>query len=114
MTQTNRNGIEVKVICASCEHYNPFAYKRVCMKHGCGALRTGHCSDWEISEGMDNAGCSGGRVKRKAYLDFLVETRDRLMKVNKSMIPLEKARKLFEEKYGPIYHQETINKYKNI
>jgi hypothetical protein len=61
-----------------------------------------------MSEQMQAAGLSGGKVKKKAYLKYVIEVREdeSLADQLKIQIPhksLEQIRQDFEEKNGSIY-----------
>ena len=66
------------------------------------------CEQWAMSEQMEAAGLSGGKVKKKAYLKYVIEVREdeTLADQLKIQIPhksLEQIRQDFEEKNGSIY-----------
>ena len=67
----NAHCIEIKVCCASCAHrLVSLLGERVCGQLRQHVASNEYCMRYELSEGMARAGCSGGQVKRKEYLDF--------------------------------------------
>ena len=74
----NTFGIRVNKLCASC------AYKdltravslRRCTKHGEDVRPRDVCKCWAMSEQLQLAGRTQGRVKRKEYLMYLVAVRE--------------------------------------
>ena len=74
----NTFGIQVNKCCASC------AYKdltravslRRCTKHGKDVRPRDVCECWAMSEQLQLAGRTQGRVKRKEYLMYLVAVRE--------------------------------------
>lgn len=66
----NKHGIRIKECCASCMHKRIDRGLRLCVK-GEGAVPPSYlCPLWEMDESLDNAGCGGGGIKRRAYLTF--------------------------------------------
>ena len=106
----NQHGIEVKECCASCRHKDltRLLLARYCTQHQKKVKPRECCEQWEMSEQMQAAGLSGGKVKKKAYLKYVIEVREEesLADQLKIQIPhksLEQIRKDFEEKNGSIY-----------
>ena len=106
----NQYGIEVKECCASCRHKDltRLISSRFCLQHQKKVKPRECCEQWEISEQMQAAGLSGGKVKKKAYLKYVIEVREdeSLADQLKIQIPhksLEQIRQDFEEKNGSIY-----------
>ena len=71
------------------------------------------CNRWQMSEGLNNAGRSGGKVKRKEYLLFVQEIRTKENDDIQNGIITEQERKtleeihqMFTEKFGSIYLME--------
>ena len=89
----NKYGASIVKCCASCKHRQAGASDdiRVCQT-GHGKHRKDYlCHDgWEMEPGLENAGKGGGRVKRKAYIDFILKN------------GIGRADE-FEEKYGSKY-----------
>ena len=106
----NSHGIEVKECCASCRHKDltRLISSRFCLQHQKKVKPRECCEQWEMSEQMQAAGLSGGKVKKKAYLKYVIEVREdeSLADQLKIQIPhksLEQIRQDFEEKNGSIY-----------
>ena len=106
----NQHGIEVKECCASCRHKDltRLISSRFCLQHQKKVKPRECCEQWEMSEQMQAAGLSGGKVKKKAYLKYVIEVREdeSLADQLKIQIPhksLEQIRQDFEEKNGSIY-----------
>ena len=96
----NRNGIEIKECCASCRFRQISSEKgRFCKKHQKKVKAGWHCKDWDISEGLQHAGDSGGRVKSPEYLKFLVEIREREME-GENPCGSRTAKEIYNELYG--------------
>ena len=117
----NQYGIEVKERCASCRHKDltRLMTARFCLKHQKGVKPRSHCKQWEMSEQMEAAGSGRGKVKKKAYLKYVLEVKeDERLRVGersseisladqlKIQFPhksIEQIRKDFEERNGSIY-----------
>ena len=117
----NQYGIEVKECCASCRHKDltRLLLARYCTQHQKKVKPRECCEQWEMSEQMQAAGLSGGKVKKKAYLKYVLEVRaDERLRVGERSSgmsladqlgikfphkSLEQIRKDFEEKNGSIY-----------
>ena len=117
----NQHGIEVKECCASCRHKDltRLISSRFCLQHQKKVKPRECCEQWEMSEQMQAAGLSGGKVKKKAYLKYVLEVRaDERLRVGERSSgmsladqlgikfphkSLEQIRKDFEEKNGSIY-----------
>ena len=68
----NRYGITIVKCCASCRHKQADNRGRICM-NGEGQVPTDYlCGEWQMAEGLDNAGKGGGVVKRKEFLDYAI------------------------------------------
>ena len=65
-TMINANGIRVSVGCGSC-HYKEVMKDgtRVCTKMGIKVSQTFSCGQWRLSDGLRNAGLSGGEVHQR-------------------------------------------------
>ena len=117
----NQHGIEVRECCASCKHKDltRLISSRFCLQHLKSVKPRGHCKQWAMSEQMQAAGLSGGKVKKKAYLKFVLEVRaDERLRVGERSSgmsladqlgikfphkSIEQIRRDFEEKNGSIY-----------
>ena len=106
----NQHGIEVRECCASCRHKDltKLATARFCQLHHKSVKSQGWCEQWKMSEQLEAAGSAGGKVKKQAYLKYLLEIREEesLALQQGIRIPhksVEQIRKEFEEKNGSIY-----------
>lgn len=108
----NGHGISVAKCCASCKNKKSNNRTRLCLL-GAGTVSPRHyCQQWEMAEGLKNAGKGGGKVKKKTYLSYSLETffheGQRLQEaVNMKQPFLRKSimetREDFEKKFGSIY-----------
>ncbi len=106
----NKNGIEIKECCASCMHRDltRLVLARYCLLLHKKVKPRECCGQWEMSEQMQAAGSSGGKVKKKAYLQYVMTVRDDesladQLKIQFPHKSLEQIRRDFEEKNGSIY-----------
>ena len=74
----NEHGIEIKECCASCRFKDStrLISARFCTQHHKSVKPRGHCKQWEMSEQMEAAGSGRGKVKKKAYLKYVIEVRE--------------------------------------
>ena len=104
----NQHGIEIRKCCASCQHKcTDTDGRRICGLMQIVVEQKFDCPKWELTEGQQNAGRSGGKVKRREYLMFVFETRMQEQEAIEAgmMLPTEVAtldslRKRFEEMTG--------------
>ena len=69
----NQYQIEIKECCASCKHKVCLSNgTRVCQKMGLKVDRKYKCRKWEMSDGLKNAGKSGGVVKDKETKEVVI------------------------------------------
>ena len=106
----NEHGIEIRECCASCRHKDltRLMSSRFCLLHQKKVKPRGHCKEWTMSEQMEAAGSGGGKVKKKAYLKYVLQVREdeSLADQLKVQIPhksLAEIRRDFEAKNGSIY-----------
>ena len=106
----NQYGIEVRECCASCRHKDltKLATARFCLMHHKSVKARGWCEQWKMSEQLEAAGSSGGKIKKQAYLKYLMAVREDesladQLKVQYPHKSIEKIRREFEEKNGSIY-----------
>ena len=106
----NEHGIEIKECCASCRFKDStrLISARFCTQHQKKVKPRECCKQWEISEQMQAAGSAGGKVKKKAYLQYVLEVREDesladQLKIQFPHKSLEQIRKDCEEKNGAIY-----------
>ena len=73
----NIHGIEVKECCASCRYKDltRLMTARYCTVRNKSVKPKGCCKQWAISDQLEAAGSGRGKVKRRAYLRFLLELR---------------------------------------
>ena len=104
----NQHGIEIRKCCASCQHKcTDTDGRRICGLMQIVVEQKFDCPKWELAEGQQNAGRSGGKVKRREYLMFVFETRmqEREAIDNGILLPedvetLDSLRKRFEVETG--------------
>ena len=107
----NAYGYKIKSLCASCQHKCiDNSGIRVCAEMMLNVEQNFNCDSWKMSEGLNNAGKSNGKVKRREYLMFIQEIRiaenDDIKKgiiKAKERKTVEEIRKMFTEKFGSIY-----------
>ena len=107
----NEHGIEIKECCASCRFKDStrLISARFCTQHHKSVKPRECCEQWAMSEQMEAAGSGRGKVKKKAYLKFVIEVREDeslAEQLGLSQYPhksIEQIRKDFEEKNGSIY-----------
>ena len=106
----NQHGIEVKKCCASCKHKDltRLVLARYCSQHHEKVKPRECCEQWEMSEQMEAAGSGGGKVKKKAYLKYVLDVREDESLADQLGIKfphksIEQIRRDFEEKNGSIY-----------
>lgn len=106
----NQHGIEIRVCCASCRHKDltRLISSRFCLQHHKSVKPRGHCKEWAMSEQMEAAGSGRGKVKKKAYLKYVLEVREDESLADQLGIKfphktLEQIRKEFEEKNDSIF-----------
>ena len=74
----NAHGLKVKKCCASCQHKCIEADgTRVCQLMQLKVQQRFKCKKWEMAEAMQNAGNSGGRIHDKAYLEYVMNIRQK-------------------------------------
>ena len=73
----NSYGIEIKKCCASCRYKDltRLMTSRYCTQHQKAVAPQGCCKKWALSEQMEAAGSGLGKVKRKAYLRYVLQER---------------------------------------
>lgn len=89
-TVKNSIGVDIVICCASCQ-YKEFKddKERVCKITGTVTYPSENCTNWRMSEKLQNVGKGGGRVKKKAWFKFVAENGNS-----------EFAIKQFEKQYG--------------
>ena len=106
----NSHGVEIRECCASCKFKDltRLMSSRFCLQHHKKVKPRECCEQWAMSEQMEAAGSGRGKVKKKAYLRFVLQVREdeSLADQLKVQIPhktLTEIRRDFEEKNGSIY-----------
>ena len=106
----NSHGVEIRECCASCKHKDltRLISSRFCLQHHKKVKPRECCEQWAMSEQMEAAGSGGGKVKKKAYLKYVLQVREdeSLADQLKVQIPhktLTEIRQDFEAKNGSIY-----------
>ena len=106
----NSHGVEIRECCASCKYKDltRLISSRFCLQHHKKVKPRECCEQWAMSEQMEAAGSGGGKVKKKAYLRFVLQVREdeSLADQLKVQIPhktLTEIRQDFEAKNGSIY-----------
>ena len=106
----NDHGIEIRECCASCKHKDltRLMASRFCLQHHKKVKPRGHCKEWAMSEQMEAAGSGRGKVKKKAYLKYVLQVREDesladQLKVQLPHKTLTEIRQDFEAKNGSIY-----------
>ena len=73
----NRNRIEIKECCASCQHKEILPDgTRVCKLMEMIMESGFRCNQWGLEEHLQHAGEGWGRVKKKTYLAFVLSIRE--------------------------------------
>ena len=106
----NSHGVEIRECCASCKHKDltRLISSRFCLQHHKKVKPRECCEQWAMSEQMEAAGSGGGKIKKKAYLKYVLQVREdeSLADQLKVQIPhksLAEIRRDFEAKNGSIY-----------
>ena len=106
----NSHGIEVKACCASCrfKDLTRLMTSRYCTKHHKRVKPAEWCEQWALSEQLEAAGSSGGKVKRKEYLKYVLEVRSEESLANqqgfrKPQKTIDQIREEFEKNHGSIF-----------
>ena len=107
----NQHGIEIRECCASCKHKDltRLISSRFCLMHNRSVKPRGWCEQWAMSEQMEAAGSARGKVKKKAYLRYVMAVREDESLADQlglSQFPhksIEQIRQEFENKNGSIY-----------
>lgn len=95
----NKHGIRIVKCCASCQHKDLHAGNRVCLMTRSNIKGTYVCREWKVAEHLANAGKGDGKVKKKEYLQFVMDNRNPRERL--SNLAVHKAE--FEKEHGSIY-----------
>lgn len=106
----NQHGIEIRECCASCKYKDltRLISSRFCLQHQKKVKPRGHCKQWAMSEQMEAAGSGRGKVKKKAYLKYVLQVREDESLADQLGIKfphksIEQIRRDFEEKNDSIF-----------
>lgn len=110
MYSENGYGMSVRRCCASCVHKaltGKLRYRK-CLKHLCQVKAHNVCADWEMNKPSQKAGASEGKVKRREYLMYVLEVRQREAAAAEqgnrvTRLSIGEIRQQFEEEHGTIY-----------
>ena len=110
MKYRNSHGIEIEMCCASCrfKDLTRLMTARFCTEHQKRVKPRECCYEWALSEQLEAAGSAGGKVKRKAYLKFVLEVRADESAADQLGIQfphktIDQIRQEFEKNHGSIY-----------
>lgn len=110
MKYRNSHGIEIEMCCASCrfKDLTRLMTARFCTEHQKRVKPRECCYEWALSEQLEAAGSSGGKVKRKEYLKYVLEVRSEESLANQQGIrmpqnTIDQIRQEFEKNNGSIY-----------
>lgn len=110
MKYRNSYGIEIEKCCASCRYKDltRLMTARFCTEHQKRVKPRECCYEWALSEQLEAAGSAGGKVKRKAYLKFVLTSREDELTAEQLGIrfphkSIDQIREEFEKNHGPIY-----------
>ena len=99
----NKYGISIVKCCASCKHKQADSRVRLGL-NGEGSVPSDYlCKAWEMSEGLDNAGKGGGKVKKKDYFEFCNNVSITTADLPKYISVKDAKRAEYEEIHGGIY-----------
>ena len=110
MGYRNSHGILINRCCASCrfKDLTRLMTARFCTQHHKSVKPKGCCKQWEISDQLEAAGSAGGKVKRKAYLRYVLQVRadeslaDQ-MGIRTPHKTIDQIRQEFEKNHGSIF-----------
>ncbi len=70
----NEHGVKVKRWCASCLHMEYDVYgNRTCKLWNAKVMGCNRCKKWQMSDGLKNAGISGGVVRRLEFKEVIID-----------------------------------------
>lgn len=106
MYTINTYGIPIKICCASCKHcdHSRASPPRLCLRYGCVISRCRQGRDWQMSKAMKAVGKGNGKIKRKEYLRYLLQTRQDEEQSGKRPKGITQIRKDFEKQFGDMYY----------
>lgn len=68
----NTFGVTVKVGCMSCQHRNVILGVRFCCLTGQQVSGNSICDQWQLSDGLQNAGLGTGVVRRRGTKEIIL------------------------------------------
>jgi len=101
--EMNRRGIRVKKGCFSCklQKFCDSEETRFCKLDKQEHPRCHLCAHWKMSEALKNAGNSGGKIKRREYLEYIAAIR--AQEGDEEPRDVASIRAEFESQFGSIY-----------
>lgn len=106
----NKHGVRIARCCMSCAFKEESELKtiRVCSLDKLPHHRYHMCRDWQASQTMEGAGTSGGRIKRREYLMYVLAIRyeEQLAEEKgQEIVPrsVEEIRDAFEQEHGSVF-----------
>lgn len=106
----NKHGVRIARCCMSCAFKEESELKtiRVCSLDKLPHHRCHMCRDWQASQTMEGAGTSGGRIKRREYLMFVLAIRCEEQEeadAGKEIVPkdVREIRAEFENMHGSVF-----------
>lgn len=106
----NSHGIRMARCCMSCAYREETELKtqRTCALDKVEHHRYHMCRDWEMNGSMQGVGTSGGRIKRREYLMYVLAIRleEQLAEEKQQLVTpksVEEIRAEFEREHGSIY-----------
>ena len=107
----NKYGVKIRKCCASCDArvITTTGTYRMCSLDHREVKPYDGCNNWQLSEGLEEAGSAKGGVKRKAYFNYLQEVRDReatarSLGLRITAKTLEEVRAEFEIENGSVFY----------
>ena len=106
----NKHGIRMARCCMSCAYREEteLMTERVCALDKVKHRRYHMCRDWEMNRTMQAVGTSGGRIKRREYLMYVLSVRLKEQEAEDMQLPvepktIEEMRAAFEKEHGSIF-----------
>ena len=106
----NKFGVKIRKCCASCDArvITSKGTCRFCTLDSKDVEARDKCSNWQLRDGLEEAGSAQGGVKRKAYFNYLQEVRDgeataRSLGLRIAAKSLEEVRAEFEKEHESVF-----------
>lgn len=97
----NKNGFRINMCCASCGHKDVKDSKlRICRLSNQDVDKEYYCPAWKMAGIFEDFVEGMGRVKKKAYLEFILDAR------SKSNQTVEEMREEWKSVHGDIYESK--------